>query len=119
MKNNNPLIKKSDKLARLVYKITKKFPKDELYGITSQLRRAALSIPLNITEGFARRAVRSYRQYLYISYGSLKEVKYLLYFAYKERYFSKDDYRELMMLADEIGRMLWVIIKNLSQKIKN
>lgn len=117
MKNDNPLIEKSDKFAHLVYEITKKFPKDELYGTTSQLRRAALSIPLNITEGFARRAVRSYRQYLYISYGSLKEAKYLLYFAYKEKYLSQDDYKELIMLSDEIGKMLWTAIKNLTQKI--
>jgi len=102
MKNDNPLIEKSDKFAHLVYKITKKFPKDELYGTTS---------------GFARRAVRSYRQYLYISYGSLKEAKYLLYFTYKEKYLSQGDYKELIMLSDEIGKMLWTAIKNLSQKI--
>ena len=79
--NNNPLVRKSDDLARSVYKITREFPEEELYGLTSQLRRAALSIPLNIIEGFARRGNRDYRQFLHIAYGSLKEAKYLLYFA--------------------------------------
>lgn len=82
--NSNPLVKKSDKLAHLVYGITRSFPKEELYGLTSQLRRAALSVPLNIIEGFARRGSKDYRQFLHIAYGSLKEAKYLLYFAYQE-----------------------------------
>ena len=59
--NNNPLIEKSDELAHLVYKITKDFPKEELYGLVSQIRRAAVSIPLNIIEGFARKGAKDCR----------------------------------------------------------
>ncbi|PJB19449.1 four helix bundle protein, partial [Candidatus Falkowbacteria bacterium CG_4_9_14_3_um_filter_36_9] len=60
-------------------KITRSFPKDELYGITSQLRRAALSVILNYIEGYARKRDKVYKNFLEISYGSLKEAKYLLH----------------------------------------
>ena len=114
---NNPLIEKSDKLAFLVYKITKDFPKDELYGLTSQLRRAVLSIPLNIIEGFARKTSKDYRQFLYIAYGSLKETKYLLYFARREGYFTKEEYDKILLIAEEVGKMIWSSIKTITNKI--
>ncbi len=78
---NNITVKKADELARLVYKLTRDFPKEEMFGLTSQIRRASLSIPLNVIEGYARSASKSYRQFLDIAYGSLKETKYLLYFS--------------------------------------
>lgn len=95
---------------KCVYKVTKNFPKDELYGATSQLRRATLSVILNYIEGYARRKgpdCKVYNNFLEISYGSLKESKYLIYFAYTENYLMQRDYERLIILADEIGRMLW------------
>jgi len=74
------LKKKMDEYAHLVYKVTKDFPKEERYGIVSQLRRAALSVILNYIEGFARHKKAVKKNFWEISYGSLKESKYLLIF---------------------------------------
>jgi len=104
---------KMDKFVHLVYKISKNFPKDELYGITSQTRRAALSIILNYIEGYARRKDKVYKNFLEISYGSLKEVKYLLHFSLVEEYLNKKNYKETMELAEEIGAMLWSTLRKI------
>jgi len=114
---NDPLTQKADELAHLVYKITKNFPKEELYGLTSQLRRAVLSVPLNIIEGFARRGSRDYRQFLYIAYGSLKETKYLLHFAHKEGYFNEKEYKKTLSLAEEVGKIIWTSLKTIESKM--
>ncbi len=116
-RTRNPLIEKSDKLAYEIYKITRKFPKDEIYGLTSQLRRAGLSIPLNIIEGFARKTSKDYRQFLYISYGSLKEAKYILYFACRENYLTEEEYKKIILIAEEVGKILWTTIKTVESKI--
>ena len=73
------LKKKMDEYVHFVYQVTRKFPKEELYGVISQLRRAALSIILNYIEGFARRRPAVQLNFFETSYGSLKESKYLLY----------------------------------------
>jgi four helix bundle protein len=102
------------KYVRWVYKVTKKFPKDELFGVTSQFRRSSLSIMLNYIEGFARRKGQNckiYNNFLNISYGSLKESKYLLFFSSEEKYLNKDDYDYGLGLNDKIGKMLWSLIK--------
>ncbi len=95
---------------KYVYRVTKSFPRDELYGVTSQLRRAALSVILNYIEGYARRKgenCRVYKNFLETSYGSLKESKYLVYFLYTENYLTQEYYDKLIKLADDIGGMLW------------
>ncbi len=117
-KTKNPLVEKSDYLARDIYKITRNFPKEEVFGLTSQLRRAALSIPLNIIEGFARKGTKDYRQFLHIAYGSLKETKYLLYFSFQENYINEEKYKEILSIAEEIGKMLWTSIQTINKKIK-
>ncbi|PIR13893.1 four helix bundle protein [Candidatus Falkowbacteria bacterium CG11_big_fil_rev_8_21_14_0_20_39_10] len=101
---------------KYIYRITRNFPKDELYGVTSQLRRAALSIILNYIEGYARRKSNNckvYKNFLEISYGSLKETKYLIYFSYTEGYINKEDYQKLLIMNDEIGKMLWSTISHI------
>ncbi len=103
------------KYVRYIYRITKKFPKEELFGVTSQLRRSAMSIILNYIEGYARRKgeeCRVYNNFLEISYGSLKESKYLLFFSYEEGYIGKEEYDIGLGMNDKIGKMLWSIIKN-------
>lgn len=99
-----------DKYVHLVYDVSASYPQSELYGITSQHRRAALSIALNYVEGYARMSKNVLRSFLDISYGSLKESEYLTKFSYERKYISKEKYLELKELEDTIGRMLWGII---------
>lgn len=107
------LLKKADLLAKEAYKISRQFPKDELYGLTSQLRRAVLSVPLNIIEGFGRNTKNENRRFLEISYASLKETKYILYFAKGENYLGEKDYKIILSIAEEVGKILWKCISNL------
>lgn len=104
---------KMDKFVHFIYMITKSFPRDELYGVTSQLRRAALSIILNYIEGYARNGEKVYKNFLNISYGSLKESKYLLHFSLVEGYLSETKYNEAILLSEEIGKMLWSTMKKI------
>ena len=94
---------KMDEFVHFVYDLTRSFPKEELFGITSQLRRAALSVILNYIEGFARDSKKSYLNFLKISYGSLKETKYLLYFSFKEKYITKNRYLKAIKMSEEIN----------------
>jgi four helix bundle protein len=96
-----------DEYVHEVYRFSKQFPKEELYGVTSQLRRSALSIMLNYIEGYARQRSKVNINFLEISYGSLQESCYLLDFSLKEGYLSQADYVKLDNLSKEIGAMLW------------
>lgn len=102
--------------ARFTYRVTKKFPKEEIYGMTSQLRRAGLSVILNYIEGFARRRPAVQLNFYETSYGSLKESKYLLLFSLEEQYLSKEDYDKGIALAEEIGAMLWSEILSVEKR---
>lgn len=104
---------KTDSYVHHIYKITRNFPKDELYGVTSQLRRAALSIILNYLEGFARQKKAIKKNFWEISYASLKESKYLPNFSLVEGYLPKKDYDRVIKLAEEIGAMLWRSLQSL------
>lgn len=108
----NRLEKLMDLYAHEVYRATKDFPKEELYGSTSQLRRSALSVILNFTEGYARRtgnACKVFKNFINISFGSLKESKYLLQFSLEENYLSQESYNKLNNIAEEISAMLYKI----------
>lgn len=110
------LNEKMDQYVHSVYAATKKFPKEEMYGVTSQLRRAAMSVILNYIEGFARDIGKKnlvYKNFLEISYGSLKESQYLVDFSLKEKYLAEDAHRELAQLSNQIGAMLWGILRKL------
>jgi len=111
------LKKKMDEYVHFVYKITRKFPKEELFGTTSQIRRSALSVILNYIEGFAREGKKSYLNFLRNSYASLKESKYLLYFSFKENYLDEKDYEIGVKMAEEIGAMLWQTIRKINHEI--
>ena len=114
---NDILLAKADELAKEVYRVTKNFPKDELFGITSQLRRAVLSIPLNIVEGYARISKQDHRRFLEISLGSTKETKYLIYFSFEQNLIKISDKEYLLNLAEEISKLLWSKIKTLRANI--
>lgn len=104
---NLDIWKLADDLAYRVYILTSKFPKEELYGITSQLRRAALSIPTNIVEGYSRKGDKELSRFLSISLGSMAETKYLLYFSFKLEYLSEEDYTKINEDYEALGKMLW------------
>lgn len=107
-----------DKLKRLtdefvsrVYDATDGFPKKELFGVTSQLRRSSLSVMLNYIEGYARQQKNTYRNFMEIAFGSLKEAGYLIHFSYRRGFLNEAQYKELSLLADEIGKMMWGFLK--------
>ncbi|HYV33755.1 MAG TPA: four helix bundle protein [Candidatus Limnocylindria bacterium] len=106
---------KMNAYVHFIYKLSKEFPKDELYGCTSQLRRATLSIILNFIEGYARKKIAVKRNFWEISYGSLQESKYLVDFSFEEKYIKEEDYKKAVMMADEIGAMLWRALEPLSE----
>ena len=106
-----------DEYVHFIYKISRQFPKDELYGSVSQIRRATLSIILNYIEGFARRRPAVQLNFFETSYGSLKESKYLLDFSREEGWINIEDYNQGKGLADEIGAMLWTEISSLEKSL--
>ncbi len=99
--------KLADELAYKIYIETRSFPKEEIYGITSQLRRAALSVPTNIVEGYSRKGDKELSRFVNISLGSLGEVKYLIYFSHRLEYFQDTEYKGLRDGYDVLGKMLW------------
>jgi len=105
---------KADELAVEIYRLTKAFPKDEIYGLTSQLRRAALSIPTNIVEGYARKGDKELARFVNISIGSLAEVEYLLDFSERMKYLKDGEFERLDLLREEVGKLLWNFYKKVS-----
>lgn len=103
---------KADNLAHKVYAVSSTFPKNEVFGLTSQLRRAILSVPANIIEGYARNSKNEFRRFLSIALGSLAESEYFLEFAHKEKYLNASNYQSLMALKDECGRIIWSLYRS-------
>ena len=97
-----------------IYKVTKKFPRMEVYGLGSQLQHAAVSIPANIAEGYERSHRKEYVQFLYISTGSLGEVETHLMIAKDLGYLSESDYSALEEKRSETTRLLSGLIRSLS-----
>ena len=98
---------KADELAFQLYSVTRTFPHDELYGIVSQLRRAAVSVCSNIAEGTGRQSANETRQFLNIARGSLAEVESLLGFSLRLGFLIKQDAERLDDLRKEVGILLW------------
>ncbi len=105
---------KADELALHVYAVTKKFPKDEVYGITSQIRRAVLSVPTNIVEGYARKGDKELARFVNIAIGSIAETEYLLAFAQRLGYLTAKEYSQVETLRSEVGKLLWNFYKTVS-----
>ena len=106
--------KLAHKLAHEVYKVSRNFPKEELYGITSQLRRAALSIPTNIVEGYSRKGDKELSRFIDIALGSLGETTYLLLFSKDLEHITEEEYKNLDVLITELGAKLWMF----SQRVR-
>lgn len=94
-----------------VYKAIQNFPREELYGLTSQIRRAAVSIPANIAEGFRRYHPKEHQQYLRVAFGSLAELETELFIAKKFGYFHTDSMDNAKSKIDSLGRMLTAVLK--------
>ena len=97
-------------LVEMVYQVTKSFPKEELYGLTSQVRRAAISIPSNIAEGHARNSTAEYKNFLSIARGSLAEVETQLLIARRLGYINAEKLDQLISLQMEVNKMTNALI---------
>ena len=104
-------------LAALVYKLTARLPREEIYGLSSQLQRAAVSIPSNIAEGHARESTKEYLRYLLVSRGSMAELETQLLLCQKLRLLSEEDVEHALIVSDEIGRMIRGLQKSLTKKL--
>jgi four helix bundle protein len=100
-----------------IYRVTKDFPSDEKFGLTFQIRRAAVSISANIAEGAARQTDKEFVQFLAIAQGSCSEVETEILIANKLGYLQQSDYGELKSSADSIGRMLVGLSKHIRNRI--
>jgi four helix bundle protein len=106
--------KRSIKLVEDIYVVTRSFPKEEMYALTSQLRRSAVSIPSNISEGFARLHNKEYRQFLYMSLGSCAELTTQVVIASQLKYIEKSKADKLLDTIEEISKMTMGLIKKLN-----
>jgi four helix bundle protein len=107
--------KMAHQLALKVYDLTEHWPPQERYGLTAQIRRAAISVPTNIAEGSAKRGPRELRRYLDISLGSLSEVSYLLRFSRDRGFLAHPDFHILDDLRDQTGKLTWRLYSSLRQ----
>jgi len=107
---------KSYQLCLELYEITKDFPNEEKYGLSSQLRRAAISIPSNIAEGYGRKTIPDYVRCLYIAYGSTCELETQTLLSGDLNYLKEVDQSTLLEKIKEVERMLMALIKSLENK---
>ncbi|MDD3089231.1 MAG: four helix bundle protein [Candidatus Omnitrophica bacterium] len=105
--------KKGVEIADKVYDITEKFPNKEMYGISVQLRRSAVSISSNVAEGFARQYAKEYKQFLFIALGSCAELETQLIISEKRKYLSGEELIALRGEIDHESKMLMSLIKKL------
>lgn len=107
--------KKAMFLVKCVYTLTEKFPKDELYGLKSQMERAAVSIPSQIAEGYLRRHRKEYIHFLSIALGSAAELETQILVCKSLKKFSDIDFLEAELLVEEIMKMLYVMIDKMEK----
>jgi four helix bundle protein len=101
----------ADEVALLVYQITASFPREELYGLTSQIRRAAVSVPSNIVEGCARDSQADYLRFLTIAFGSLRELRYQLGLANRLEFLSSQDWSMIESKITETEKVMNALIR--------
>jgi four helix bundle protein len=111
------LKRKASALALKGYALTDKFPREELFGLSSQLRRSLVSVPSNVIEGLARNKVKVFENHLDIAYGSLCEAKYQMYFACQRGYITKEKYLDFYKDAEEVSKMLWASITTINKNL--
>ena len=104
-------------LAVAVHEVSAAFPKSEIFGLVSQIRRAAVSIPSNIAEGSARRTTREFIAFLHIARGSMAEVETQLLLAQRTGYVSNERLTVLQVRLDEVGRIMNAVIAGLRRRL--
>jgi four helix bundle protein len=116
-KNHKDLIvwQKALKLAHMIHLATAGFPRHELFGLSSQIRRSAVSVPSNIAEGAARATTREFIQFLHIARGSLAELETQIYLAMQSQYIEKAD--PLLWQIEEVGKLLHAVISGLRRRL--
>ena len=118
-KNYRDLIawQKALDLVKFTYEATAKFPREEIYALTSQMRRAAVSIPSNIAEGQGRGAAREFAHFLGIASGSLKELETQFFIAERLGYADRSAVATFLASADEVGRLIRGLSKAVKRKL--
>ena len=104
-------------LAVAVHEVSSTFPRSEVYGLVSQIRRASVSVPSNIAEGSARRSTREFIAFLHIARGSMAEVETQLLLAQRAGYVSDKSLTVLQVRLDEVGRIMNAVIKGLRRRL--
>ena len=94
-----------------IYEVTNNFPKEEIWGLTSQIRRAAVSVPSNIVEGKARGSRKDFKRFLLIARGSLEEVKYQSLLAKELKFMNDEQYEEITVMIENVSRLFGGIIR--------
>jgi four helix bundle protein len=110
--------KKAYELTIEVYRLSKKFPKEEIYGLTSQLQRAAVSVPANVAEGYERNHRKEYLQFLFIAKGSLGEIETYLLLAKDLGYLSENEYTSASQIREETSRIIKGLIRALEKQTR-
>jgi len=103
----------ADHVAVLAYRVTRRFPKEEIYGLTAQVRRAAVSVPSNIVEGCARESQLEYLRFLDIAFGSLRELHYQLDLARRLGYLDASDVPECETTIVEAEKVLCALVRSM------
>ena len=107
------------KLVRSIYKATDSFPRSEIFGLTSQMRRAAVSVPANILEGYGREASREFRRFLLIAQGSLVELEYYIELALDLGYLSGAQYASIEEQRKTTGALLGGLIRSVKKSLQS
>jgi four helix bundle protein len=107
---------KAHQLVLMIYKFTEKFPKHEMFGLTSQIRRAIVSVPANMAEGYATGGKGQFGRYLDMAQGSLAEVEYYLILALELKYINQTEYEQTESLRSETGFLLHRLIEIVRRK---
>ena len=111
--------KRGMEIAKLVYRLTKAFPKEERYGMTSQMRRAAVSIPSNLAEGWGRAGNKEFQQFIRVAQGSLKELETQLILSQEVELTTHDRTKPILNETAILGRQLVALTRSLKQKADN
>lgn len=108
---------KSHQLVLAIYSITKTFPKEEIFSLTNQLRRASVSIAANISEGYKKKTIPNKLNFINIAEGSLEEVKYYITLSKDLKYIDEKNYEQLYNYAEEVGRLINGYEKAISKRL--